>query len=88
MSSGLFTNMLLREIGADISRENIDRPRRLHAEAYQRNAADVRRRPARANYLATSRRRAFPMQSPPAAAWKPQAPTSRHSASIPRGCPW
>jgi phosphoglycolate phosphatase-like HAD superfamily hydrolase len=42
MSGGLFTNMLLREIGADISPENIDRLRRLHAEAYQRHAADVR----------------------------------------------
>jgi HAD superfamily hydrolase (TIGR01509 family) len=42
MSGGLFTNMLLREIGADISPENIDRLRRLHAEAYQQHAADVR----------------------------------------------
>ena len=35
MSGGLFTNMLLREIGADISPANIDRLRRLHAEAYR-----------------------------------------------------
>jgi HAD superfamily hydrolase (TIGR01509 family) len=42
MSGGLFTNMLLREIGADISPANIDRLRRLHAEAYQKHAADVR----------------------------------------------
>jgi len=41
MSGGLFTNMLLREIGREISPELVDRLRRLHAEHYQRQAAQV-----------------------------------------------
>jgi HAD superfamily hydrolase (TIGR01549 family) len=42
MSGGLFTNMLLRETGLDIDAARIERPRRLHAEAYKRRSADVR----------------------------------------------
>ena len=34
MSGGLFTNMLLRETGLEISEERVNRLRRLHAEAY------------------------------------------------------
>src|ERR1700741_2893684 len=34
MSGGLFTNMLLRETGLDISLERVERLRMLHAEAY------------------------------------------------------
>jgi HAD superfamily hydrolase (TIGR01509 family) len=42
MSGGLFINQLLRETNVAISPERLDRLRRLHAEAYQRHAADVR----------------------------------------------
>ena len=38
MSGGLFTNMLLRETGLEISAERIERLQRLHAEAYKRIA--------------------------------------------------
>jgi HAD superfamily hydrolase (TIGR01509 family) len=41
MSGGLFTNMLLRETGHPISPDRVDRLRRLHAEAYQRQAAQI-----------------------------------------------
>jgi HAD superfamily hydrolase (TIGR01509 family) len=41
MSGGLFTNRLLRETGQPISAERIDHLRRLHAEAYQRQAAQI-----------------------------------------------
>jgi HAD superfamily hydrolase (TIGR01549 family) len=37
MSGGLFTNMLLRETGLDISDERVERLRRRHAEAYNRH---------------------------------------------------
>src|SRR5690242_1016748 len=42
MSGGLFTNMLLRETGLDITAERIDRLRRLHAEAYLQRARRIR----------------------------------------------
>jgi HAD superfamily hydrolase (TIGR01509 family) len=42
MSGGLFTNMLLRETGLDLSTENIERLQRLHAEAYRRRSGQVR----------------------------------------------
>jgi HAD superfamily hydrolase (TIGR01509 family) len=42
MSGGLFTNQLLRETGLEISSERVDRLRRLHAEAYRRQAAQIR----------------------------------------------
>ncbi len=38
MSGGLFANMLLRETGLDITEERLDRLRRWHAEAYNRQA--------------------------------------------------
>lgn len=41
MSGGLFTNMLLRETGLDISPERVDRLRKAHAEAYKRRAAKI-----------------------------------------------
>ncbi len=41
MSGGLFTNMLLRETGLDISDERVARLRRLHAEAYKKRAAKI-----------------------------------------------
>jgi HAD superfamily hydrolase (TIGR01509 family) len=42
MSGGLFTNMLLRETGMELSQERIERLQRLHAEAYRRAAAAIR----------------------------------------------
>jgi HAD superfamily hydrolase (TIGR01509 family) len=42
MSGGLFTNMLLRETGLEISPERVERLRQLHAEAYIRHHHQVR----------------------------------------------
>jgi HAD superfamily hydrolase (TIGR01509 family) len=42
MSGGLFTSMLLREIGADFSAERVERVQRGHAAAYARVARDIR----------------------------------------------
>src|SRR5262249_28990841 len=42
MSGGLFTNMLLREMGHAIDAERIERLRRLHAIAYNRSSAKIR----------------------------------------------
>ena len=41
MSGGLFTNMLLRETGLDISEERVQRLRRAHAAAYSKRAAKI-----------------------------------------------
>ena len=41
MSGGLFTNMLLRETGLDISEERVNRLRHLHAEAYLKRARKI-----------------------------------------------
>jgi HAD superfamily hydrolase (TIGR01549 family) len=41
MSGGLFTNMLLRETGAEFSPETIERLQRLHAIAYRRVSGDI-----------------------------------------------
>lgn len=42
MSGGLFTHMLLRETGMALEPERIERLRRLHAEAYNRHAQEVK----------------------------------------------
>jgi HAD superfamily hydrolase (TIGR01509 family) len=42
MSGGLFTNMLLRETGLEISSERVERLRQLHAEAFVRRCHQVR----------------------------------------------
>jgi HAD superfamily hydrolase (TIGR01509 family) len=42
MSGGLFMNQLLRETNVEISAERIEQLRRLHAEAYQRRADQIR----------------------------------------------
>src|SRR5689334_21367767 len=42
MSGGLFVNALMRETGARLSTEDIERLQNLHAEAYQRISAHVR----------------------------------------------
>lgn len=45
MSGGLFTNILLRETGLEITEERLDRLRRWHAEAYRRQAEHDEVRP-------------------------------------------
>ena len=42
MSGGLLSNMLLRETGLALDQQRIERLQRIHAEAYKRNAANVR----------------------------------------------
>ena len=42
MSGGLFTNMLLRETGVEISPERVERLRQLHTAAYTRLRPQVR----------------------------------------------
>ncbi|MBV8900907.1 MAG: HAD family hydrolase [Verrucomicrobia bacterium] len=41
-SGGLFTNLLLRETGLEISPERVERLRRLHAKVYARHRHEVR----------------------------------------------
>jgi len=52
MSGGLFTHILLRETGLDITAERVDRLRRAHAAAYQRRADSVRPLPGAVELLA------------------------------------
>ena len=52
MSGGLFTRILLRETGLDITAERVDRLRRAHAAAYQRRADTVRPLPGAVELLA------------------------------------
>jgi HAD superfamily hydrolase (TIGR01549 family) len=42
MSGGLFTNMLLRETGLELTRDRIERLQRLHADAYRRVSMRIR----------------------------------------------
>lgn len=53
MSGGLFTNQLLRETGGGIGPERVERLRRLHAAAYQRQAGRIRPLPGARELLAT-----------------------------------
>jgi len=52
MSGGLFTNMLLRETGLDISEERVNRLRKLHAEAYLKRARKISPLPGAKDLLA------------------------------------
>ncbi|HXR61972.1 MAG TPA: HAD family hydrolase [Rudaea sp.] len=52
MSGGLFTHILLRETGIDITPERVDRLRRAHAAAYQGRAGSVRPLPGAVELLA------------------------------------
>jgi HAD superfamily hydrolase (TIGR01549 family) len=52
MSGGLFTNMLLRETGLDITEERINRLRKLHAEAYLKRARKIAPLPGARELLA------------------------------------
>jgi HAD superfamily hydrolase (TIGR01549 family) len=45
MSGGLFTNALLREIGREVTTEEAEHLRKLHAEAYAERAAEIRALP-------------------------------------------
>jgi len=60
MSGGLFTNMLLRETGAELSPERIERLQRLHAEAYARRRSEVRPLPGARELLAALTEAAVP----------------------------
>jgi phosphoglycolate phosphatase-like HAD superfamily hydrolase len=42
MSGGLFVNALFREIGEQVSREQVERMQRLHMQAFLRQASQVR----------------------------------------------
>lgn len=60
MSGGLFTNMLLRETGLEVSPERLARLRQHHAESYRRHAAQVRPLPGARELLATLTAHAIP----------------------------
>src|SRR5882724_7502314 len=51
MSGGLFTNMLLREIGVEITADRLDRMRALHAESFRRHGKTVRPLPGAIDLL-------------------------------------
>jgi HAD superfamily hydrolase (TIGR01509 family) len=51
MSGGLFTNMLLREIGVAITADRLDRMRALHAESFRRHGKTVRPLPGAVDLL-------------------------------------
>lgn len=53
MSGGLFANALLRETGREFTREDADLLRRLHAEAYARQAQEIRPLPGAVELLRT-----------------------------------
>ena len=53
MSGGLFTNMLLRETGAEFDAARIERLQRLHAVAYRRVSSQIRPLPGARELLAS-----------------------------------
>ena len=61
MSGGLFTNMLLRETGLDISEERVNRLRKLHAEAYLKRARKIPPLPGREGAAGLSERSEHPL---------------------------
>src|SRR3954463_7561173 len=52
MSGGLFVNALLREIGQQVTVEQVERLQRLHAEAYRAQSDQVRPLPGARELLA------------------------------------
>ena len=60
MSGGLFTNMLLRETGLEITPTRVERLQRRHADAYKRVPADIRPLPGARDLLACADRRGHP----------------------------
>jgi HAD superfamily hydrolase (TIGR01549 family) len=53
MSGGLFTNMLLRETGLDLTPDRIERLQRAHADAYKRVSQRVRPLPGAQELMGT-----------------------------------
>jgi HAD superfamily hydrolase (TIGR01509 family) len=51
MSGGLFTNQLLRETGLEISADLVNRLRKAHADAYQRQTTQIRPLPGACELL-------------------------------------
>ena len=60
MSGGLFTNQLLRETGLEISVERVDRLRKAHADAYQRQTTQIRPLPGARELLSQLTRAGIP----------------------------
>ncbi len=60
MSGGLFTNMLLRETGMQVSTERLERLRQGHTQSYRRLVAGVRPLPGARELLATLTQNAIP----------------------------
>lgn len=60
MSGGLFTNMLLRETGLEVSAERLERLRRLHAESYRQRIGQVRPLPGARELLTALTANAIP----------------------------
>jgi HAD superfamily hydrolase (TIGR01509 family) len=52
MSGGLFVNALLREIGREVTREQVSRIQQMHAQAFRRQASQVRPLPGARELLA------------------------------------
>jgi HAD superfamily hydrolase (TIGR01509 family) len=52
MSGGLFVNALLREIGREVTREQVSRIQQMHAQAFRRQASQVRLLPGARDLLA------------------------------------
>jgi HAD superfamily hydrolase (TIGR01509 family) len=80
MSGGLFTNILLRETGLEITEERLARLRQWHAEAYQRQAMhdDVRPLPGARELL----RYLTEQEIPWAIATSGRMETARHNLDI------
>jgi HAD superfamily hydrolase (TIGR01509 family) len=60
MSGGLFVNALLREIGRQVSREQVERIQQLHTQAFLRQAHQVRPLPGARELLAHLSERGVP----------------------------
>src|SRR5215813_10994149 len=72
MSGGLFTHQLLRETGLEISAERVDRLRRLHANAYLREAAGSGHCRGRESFSRLYPAPAFRGPSQRVAGWRPR----------------
>ena len=73
MSGGLFVNALLREIGREVTRAQVEGMQKLHKDAFLRLASQVRPLPGRASCSLRSLSRACPGPLPPAAGAKPRS---------------
>ena len=87
MSGGLFTNMLLRETGLDISEERVNRLRQAACRGVSQARAQDPAAAGREGAAGLSdAKRISPGPSPPAAGWKPRARCSRIWESISTRC--